>query len=373
MPTFGRPNTARAVGALLVLTASACGAPSNVRRAVEPSCPSAPAPSPPPAVAPPVLPSTHPVDDGAWSPQVLELLQLDRRDEALRALVQDNRAAGRADYESDDLGRVKAVTICPQPAGPPLLVVFLAASHEAAHAAPQSGHFMLFDTKGTFVDFQDRNNWLSGHLRDVEADGVMDHVASYQLSLGGVNVQALHVTPMVPPFESKFTLFWADDELQWRLVQPDPSVRPTLQLFEPRRSERVVAEYRYSDADQTWLGPNGSREDGFVVVDGDFERAARTIAEPECGSFAEHVAQGLPEVRDLFDRAGHQARPGALYYPVDEGDFSVALGFQHDDRFEAAVLVHVVKGELSVTKHGQPIALPDQLVADVRRVCSGAP
>lgn len=305
-----------------------------------------------------------------WEPLVLDLFRLDRRDRALRELLKRNHAAGLAEHEPDHPATIKETVLCPQPNGLPLVAVFLKTSWEKPGSSTRQGHFMIFRSDGRHVVFQDWNNVLNGYFLDVNGDGIVEHVDAQENQLAGAVVQVLSVTPVVEPFEEEFVVIWSPGATKWLLHQPDSGVRPSIRLFKTSDvSEKVVAEYSWSESEGQWKGPEGSRRAGFLVVKGDLEQAALSLVDPTCERLAEYVAENLAEVRKVFDEAPEEARPGGVRYPAEGDDFSMALGFHHDDRFEAIFFVDVVNGELSVENGGQPLTVPPTELERVRRAC----
>ena len=90
-----------------------------------------------------------------------------------------------------------------------------------------------------------------------------------------------------------------------------------------------------------------------------------------CEGAANEIAFALPVVKKLFDAAGPDSRMGGISYPAEGGDVSSSIGFHHDDHFEPAFFVDVVKGVLSVrTAGGDELPLPPGAAERVRKACA---
>src|SRR5688572_11116978 len=315
--------------------------------------------------------SASPAGAPHWDRKVRDLFSLEWRDAALRELLRRNHAAGRAEHEQEEQGRIKAVVVCPQPGTEPLIAVFIASPAEKHGSASTSGHFVVFRVDGTFVVFQNWNNFVKGPFGDVDGNGVIENLDPATKTRAGATVETLSVVPMIEPFEPSFILLWPPDSAQWRLREATKSAPPQIELFRQQDDAEVtLAVYRLIDG--SWQGPRGSRSEGFLVAGSDLTASVLELAPPQCNGLAEYVAENLPEVRRAYAAAGPDARPGGIYDSDEPGALSMRLGFHHDDAFEARFHVTVSAGELQVTDgyFGQ-VPIPETEQARVRAACLG--
>ncbi|MGC4089254.1 MAG: nuclear transport factor 2 family protein [Polyangiaceae bacterium] len=105
-----------------------------------------------------------------------------------------------------------------------------------------------------------------------------------------------------------------------------------------------------------------------IAVESDSPSDARADASRSCIDVAVDVAESLPAVSRIYANPDPAARPGGVTYQ-EEGDASAALGYHHDDRFEAIFYVNVEKGVLSVTEYGEPLPIPAEGMDRVRAKC----
>lgn len=211
-----------------------------------------------------------------WNPDVLRLFSLDQRDEALRRLLEQGRYSPDPHYREEVTGTIKDVVICPQPGQRTLVTVFVRSKFSPEDESPRSGHFIVIRNDGAIIPFYYNANSLGGDFRDLNGDGVMDCIDSMSIGFDEYPVRALYVIPVLEEFKPSLLIYWKEDPstweglLTWRLSQPQRHLLPTIQIgTEENGTFEMLAEYRWSHAEQRWTGPPGSPQQEFLVVDTD--------------------------------------------------------------------------------------------------------
>lgn len=116
------------------------------------------------------------------------------------------------------------------------------------------------------------------------------------------------------------------------------------------------------------LLPSG---DGFLIdSESDAPTDARSDNDKNCMEVALDAAYSLPEVVRFFKEAPADARPGGVTFTEEQNRGSAALGFHHDDRFEAVFSIEVDAGRLNVSQYGDVVPVPNGLQSRVRAKCS---
>jgi hypothetical protein len=237
-----------------------------------------------PRQAPPELPK-------AIDPLVAELLYLDRRDEALRQILERRVYRGPGKY-TEDPGRLKEsgrrirrVVVCPQEQGPPIFAVFLGPVRDLRDRA-QGGHFILIDADGAIVRVYLGANFLGPEdkFEDITGDGVVEMVQEVRHGVGGRKATVLHVVPIDRHQRAALRVAFRRSERpgawSWRLRgSPDGPRRIEFGPELPGGEIAPEATYTWSAEDRTYGGPTGSPDGPFLRWEGegreDLERFAR--------------------------------------------------------------------------------------------------
>jgi len=106
----------------------------------------------------------------------------------------------------------------------------------------------------------------------------MDCVDAFTVDYKAGDLTALHVVPILENMSPSLRILWRKNQFEWRLHQPELERIPTIQLgteldfvFTP------VAEYKWSFSEKRWIGPKGSPEQGFLLVEGDANATAALL------------------------------------------------------------------------------------------------
>ncbi len=93
----------------------------------------------------------------ALGPGVAKFLDLDRRDEAFKSVIERQVYRGEGTYTEKNAKPVRHVVACPQPKGPPLFAVFPKSRERQPEAMHRpAGHFVLVDTTARSSGFTRR-------------------------------------------------------------------------------------------------------------------------------------------------------------------------------------------------------------------------
>lgn len=112
-------------------------------------------------------------------------------------------------------------------------------------------------------------------------------------------------------------------------------------------------------------------KDGFLIAsESDAPSDARSDRDKTCMEVALEAAYALPEVARAFKDAPADARPGGVTYTEEPTSGSAALGFHHDDHFEAVFSVDVDAGKLNASQYGEALPVPSAVQARVRAKCA---
>lgn len=110
---------------------------------------------------------------------------------------------------------------------------------------------------------------------------------------------------------------------------------------------------------------------GFLIAsESDAPTDARSDENKTCMEVAMDVVNALPQVTSFFKTAPADARPGGVTYTEEPTRGSAAIGFHHDDRFEAIFFIDVDAGKLGVNQYSEPLTVPTAAQARVRAKCS---
>ena len=216
-----------------------------------------------------------------WNADVLRLFLLQERDAALQKILSEARYPKDAAYTEEQAGEIKQVVICPQPDKPPLVAIFTRSTFEPDDVSPRSGRLILIRSDATILPFYRGANYLDGHFRDLNGDGVIDYVKSWGFRYGDSSVTSLHVIPIQEPFGPSLVIHWKSGSFTWRCHQPDLGRTPAIQIgTEEGGKFAVAAEYRWSPTDVRWVGPKGSRQAGFLFEMDRLRAASQLIGTP---------------------------------------------------------------------------------------------
>lgn len=221
---------------------------------------------------------------GDWNTDVLRLFLLEERDEALQKLLKEARYPKDPAYTVNDVGRIKEVVLCPQQGARPLVTIFVESKNDPEDVSPRSGGFVVIRNDGLILPFYHGACYLDGHFRDLNGDGAMDYIDSWEIDHGEGMVTGLHLVPIREGFAPALVVYWLEGAFEWRLHQPDMHRIPTIQIGSEKQGRfETIAEYRWSRDKKQWLGPGGSPEAYFMRVDGDPRLVARKLVRPQAG------------------------------------------------------------------------------------------
>lgn len=143
---------------------------------------------------------------------------------------------------------------------------------------------------------------------------------------------------------------------------PDGSVKATFTKRSGAKTaqRQVIASLRLQRAGEGFL----------IASESDAATDARSDANKSCMELAMDVTYALPQVRSFYAQAPADARQGGVLYDDGPAHGSAAIGFHHDDRFEAVFFIDVEAGKLSVTQYSEPLAVPSAVQARVHAKCA---
>jgi hypothetical protein len=104
-----------------------------------------------------------------------------------------------------------------------------------------------------------------------------------------------------------------------------------------------------------------------ISAEADAPSDALAQANEGCEAAMYAVAFSLPEVKRALASATDEAPFGGLSYPVEAKHYSVAIGYHHEDRFEAAFVLDWMNGAFTVNQGD--VAVPPAGVARVKAAC----
>jgi hypothetical protein len=104
-----------------------------------------------------------------------------------------------------------------------------------------------------------------------------------------------------------------------------------------------------------------------ISAESDAPSDALAQANEGCEAAMYAVAFSLPEVKKAEGYATDEAPFGGLSYPVEAKHYSVAIGYHHEDRFEAAFFLDWNNGAFTINQGDVPV--PPAGVARVKAAC----
>jgi SnoaL-like domain len=107
---------------------------------------------------------------------------------------------------------------------------------------------------------------------------------------------------------------------------------------------------------------------GYAIsAESDAPSDALAQANEGCEAAMYAVAFSLPEVKKAMGSATDEAPFGGLSYPVEAKHYSVAIGYHHEDRFEAAFFLDWMNDAFTVNQGDVPV--PPAGLARVKAAC----
>jgi hypothetical protein len=231
-----------------------------------------------------------------WNKDVVRLFSPAERDEALQKLLKEARYPKDAAYKEDDAGKIKDVVLCPNPNGRPMVTVFAETPHGRVDVPARSGHFIIIRNDGMIIPFYCGANSLDGYYRDLNGDGVIDYLESWDFGYDEGNLTGLHLVPITEKFIPALVVYWKDGDFTWRLIESEPGRDYKVEIGSTKRGRfELVAEYKWSKDEKRWVGPEGSVDAGFVRVDGDPNEKAKKLLMREEKKDGEERSADAPE------------------------------------------------------------------------------
>jgi hypothetical protein len=209
-----------------------------------------------------------------------------------------------SDAYQETCGPVSDVVTAPQPAGSPLYIVFTKPEYEIEREPIRrgpAGHFTIVDSNGYIVPV-----FSSANVIDYESE-VFAYSPEGQIAIGNVfgvthgssfdvghwSVQTLHVVPTTVSQKPALSVvigpptFGFDDNCagkfwSWRYRDLDADGWPEIQIgprVDAQGNITPAATFRWSNADQKYVGPSGSIADQFIQFRPDDHKAFDGYAE----------------------------------------------------------------------------------------------
>lgn len=244
-----------------------------------------------------------------WHPDVKRLLSPEERDEALQKLLKEGGYPKSPLYNEKRAGKIKDVVRCLQPPGKPLIAVFAEEPFGRVDVPKRSGHLIIIRSDGVIIPFYKGANSPNGNFEDLNGDGIVDSIDSWEFGYEAGLITGLHLVPITEQFKPALVVYWKEGDFAWRLDKSDPFGISAVQIFatKPVRLE-VVAEYKWSEEKKRWLGPAGSLKEGFLRVDGDPDENVKQLLNLK----AKQAGNGQPANRpESKSEGGHKPQPDA--------------------------------------------------------------
>lgn len=211
--------------------------------------------------------------------KAVELVRLlqdpDRRDRALYDLLKTNRYY--EGYSRDgkqhppETCRVNHVVVCPQKNGDPLYAVFKAEGFEnnmGGGPGRAVGHVIVFDSKGRHLPYYGNYNLVRKTFRDINADGIVEHVESMRVVSHGREFYVLWVLPITPGGKPILAVQYGPN---WSYkVQDDGRGACEIQLGPGTSTAGDIVptvSYRWSMERQRYEGPPGGDNASYKRID----------------------------------------------------------------------------------------------------------
>lgn len=309
-----------------------------------------------------------------WSGTVRGLFDPKTRDATFTRIAEaDSREPGAPEGKTE-AKPVKDVVVCPEPDGPPMIAVFLKSSYDKANAPSRSGHFVLLNGEGKFLPVFQNANSLDARdvFEDINGDGVIDCVMTFNSMFEGGFLKRLTVLPMVREQVPSLTVLFKSSGFTWRLKKTDGAPGEIEIGRTKGKSFTPVVTYKWSKAAARWEGPDGGDGAAFARVH-DLAymnaAAAKVLALPDSVRPARKNEMAAPKFPDDFKMLGRndgklQTDLGAAnYIDVDAKKDDMNLGLR---LFQPPLLVWKLKSEKAMLDGARDsiLAGPEGLVLE---------
>jgi hypothetical protein len=264
-------------------------------------------------------------------------------------------ACGRSSKPNDSAVRAAAALSASSPSNAAASALAIAApSSSAPHRSElRVGHVTTVEAARQLLN--DWNTALNAH--DVAA---LEKLYAARVSFYGRSFTRAQV------IGAKHTALAASPAFEQQLsdirIAPEPNDAAGVTFAKASRSAKTVRG-------RLTIQPS---EGGLYAIATETDAPSEVLANGKegCEAAMYAVALALPEVKKELANATPDSPSGGLSYPTEGTHYSLALGFNHPDRFESVFFVDWLNGAFSVSPGGgDKLSIPAAALARIKAAC----
>jgi hypothetical protein len=197
------------------------------------------------------------------------------RDEALRWIITQQRYRGEPAYRETDAGSVRRVVVCPQERGGSILAVFVEEPRDSPRhdLGELKGWFHLVDKDATLIPAYHGGNVVDSEFKDINGDGIIEHIEEWTVHSGKMEAQVLVVIPVTRRQEPSLCVAYnragSGAHWSWRLKGTKSPGVYDIEIGPVENTARRVdpkAIFQWSAQSKAYIGPVGGKDQPFMRI-----------------------------------------------------------------------------------------------------------